>query len=71
MDTFLLTRDVEGYLRQHGVVEGGITSQRALRATQDFFNGLREESGRSLCELSKLVSFNFGENRVGIDLDSS
>ncbi len=71
VDTFLLTRDVEGYLRQHGVVEGGITSQRALRATQDFFNGLREESGRSLCELSKLVSFNFGENRVGIDLDSS
>ncbi len=71
VDTFLLTRDVEGYLRQHGVVEGGITSQRALRAAQDFFNGLREESGRSLCELSRLVSFNFGENRVGIDVDSN
>ncbi len=70
-DTFLLTRDVEGYLRAHGIIEGGLSSQRALRATQHFFNGLREESGRSLCELSRLVSFNFGENRVGIGVDSS
>ncbi len=70
VDTFLLTRDVEGYLRRQGVVEGGLTSQKSLRATQKFFNALREESGRSLSELSKLVSFNFGENRVGIVVDS-
>ncbi len=70
VDTFLLTRDVEGYLRQHGIVEGGIGSQKSLRAVQAFFNELREESGRSFCELGTLVSFNFGENRVGIGLDS-
>lgn len=69
VDTFLLTRDVEGYLRQHGIVEGGLSSQKSLRAAQAFFNDLRTESGRSLCELSKLVAFNFGENRVGIDVD--
>ncbi len=69
-DTFLLTRDVEGFLRHHGIVDSGITSRRALDASQAFFNGLREESGRSLTELSKIVSFNFGENRVGIGVDS-
>ena len=47
-DTFLLSRDVEGFLRNHRIVEGGISSQKALRATQQFFNELREASGRSL-----------------------
>jgi 3-methyladenine DNA glycosylase Tag len=69
VDTFLLTRDVEGFLRRHKIVDSGIGSQRALHASQDFFNRLREQSGRSLSELSRLVSFNFGENRVGIRVD--
>ena len=69
-DTFLLTRDVEGFLRHHGVVDSGIGSKRALESCQAYFNGLREESGRSLTELSKLVSYNFGENRAGIGVDS-
>ena len=66
VDTFLLTADVEGFLRNHGIVDSGITSQRALRAAQDFFNGLRDQSGRSLSELSRIVSFGYGQNRVGI-----
>jgi 3-methyladenine DNA glycosylase Tag len=66
VDTFLLTRDVEGFLRLHGIVDSGIGSKRALAATQTWFNALREESGRSLTELSQLVSYNFGDNRVGI-----
>ena len=34
VDTFLFTQDVEGFLRSHGIVDGGRTSQRALKAAQ-------------------------------------
>ena len=67
VDTFLFTRDVEGFLRAHGVVDSGLTSKRTLARSQAYFNELREASGRSLTELSKLVSLSFGENRVGVD----
>ena len=66
VDTFLLTADVEGCLRNHGIIDSGITSQRALRATQAFFNGLRDQSGRSLSSLSRIVSFGYGQNRAGV-----
>ena len=66
VDTFLLSRDVEGFLRSHGIVEGGISSQKSLRAAQQYFNALRDQSGRSLNELSRLVSLSFGDNRVGL-----
>lgn len=66
VDTFLLTRDVEGYLRNHGIINTGPGSKSALSAAQNFFNQLQEESGRSLSELSRLVSFCFGENRMGL-----
>lgn len=71
VDTFLLTRDVEAFLRNHGIVEGGLSSQRALKAAQDYFNRLREDSGRSFAELSRLISFNVGENKVGVGVDSA
>lgn len=64
VDTFLLTQDVEGFLRLHGIVDSGITSRRALEAAQAYFNDLRENSGYSLAQLSRLISFNFGENRA-------
>ena len=70
VDTFLLTRDVEAYLRHHGIVDTGITSRKALDASQAFFNDLSQQSGRRLGELSRLISFNFGENRVGIGVNS-
>jgi 3-methyladenine DNA glycosylase Tag len=66
VDTFLLTQDVEGFLRLHEVVEGGIGSKKSLASAQMYFNRLREESGWSLTELSRLVSFSFGANRVGV-----
>jgi 3-methyladenine DNA glycosylase Tag len=64
VDTFLLTQDVEGFLRNHDIIDSGITSQRALQSAQAFFNDLREQSGRNLSELSRIVSFGFGQNRV-------
>ena len=66
VDTFLLTRDVEGFLRQHGIVEGGAGSRRSLAAAQAYFNGLHEQSGRSLSALSRIVAFSCGDNRVGV-----
>jgi 3-methyladenine DNA glycosylase Tag len=69
-DTFLLTRDVEGFLRLHDIIEGGTGSKKSLLAAQAYFNELQAQSGRSLGELSRLVSFNFGENRVGISVNS-
>ena len=62
-DTFLLTQDVEGFLRSHGIVDSGISSQRSLKAAQAYFNDLREQSGRSLAELSRIISFCHGQNR--------
>lgn len=64
VDTFLFTQDVEGFLRSHGIIDGGRSSQRALTAAQTYFNSLREQSGRSLAELSRMVSFCHGQNRT-------
>jgi len=64
VDTFLLSADVEGFLREHGVIDSGAGSQKALNAAQHFFNDLQQESGRSFVELSRLVSISFGENRA-------
>jgi 3-methyladenine DNA glycosylase Tag len=66
VDTFLLTADVEGFLRSYDIVDSGISSRRALDAAQAYFNELRAESGRSLSALSRLVSLTFGENRRGL-----
>lgn len=71
VDTFLLSTDIEGFLRQHGIVDSGIGSLRAHRAAQAFFNELRDQSGRSLSELSRIVSFSFGENRIGVATSAS
>lgn len=66
VDTFLLTRDVEDFLRLHGIIDTGIGSKKALQSAQSFFNDLQQQSGRSLGELSRMISFTFGRNRVGI-----
>ena len=64
VDTFLMTVDVENFLRNHNIVDSGTHSLRALKAAQSYFNELREESGRSLSELSRLVSLGIGKNYI-------
>jgi 3-methyladenine DNA glycosylase Tag len=66
VDSFLLTADVEGFLRNHGIVDTGIGSLSALNASQAFFNGLRNESGQSLAALSRLVAMSHGANTLGV-----
>ena len=64
VDTFLMTADVEFFLRENDLIDSGIHSLRALKATQTYFNNLREESGRSLSELSRLVSLGVRRNQI-------
>ena len=64
VDTFLMTADVEFFLRENAIVDSGIHSLRALKATQTYFNDLRAESGRSLSELSRLVSLGVRRNQL-------
>lgn len=57
VDTPMLTNHVVAALRQQGVVIGKTTSSNKTRqAIQDAFNGWREESGRSLTEISKILA---------------
>jgi 3-methyladenine DNA glycosylase Tag len=56
-DTFLLTTDVVRALRREKVVTGDPTSKRSLAAVQQAFNAWHEESGRPLCQLSRILSF--------------
>lgn len=61
-DTFLLSRDVEGYLKSHDIISGGTTSKRSLDAMQNTFNEWQQQSGRSLQEISRIVSMSVGDN---------
>ena len=65
-DTFLLSRDVESYLRAHKIIDGGLQTKKSLTSAQHFFNELQQQSGLSLQELSLLVAYSVGDNRVGI-----
>ena len=64
VDTFLITADVEFFLRENDIIDSGIHGLRALKAAQSYFNDLREQSGRSLSELSRLVSLGVRGNRI-------
>lgn len=59
-DTFLLTDDVLAVLKADGVISKMPTSKRDLQAVQDVFNGWADESGRSLAEISRIVSYTAG-----------
>jgi 3-methyladenine DNA glycosylase Tag len=66
VDTFLLSRDVEGYFIQHKIISGSSRSKRSLNAIQSAFNTWQAQSGRSLTELSQLLAYSVGVNYVGM-----
>lgn len=55
-DTFMLTKDVEGYLRHHNIITTGRDTQAAWKAAQHAFNHWHEESGRSYTEISQCLA---------------
>jgi 3-methyladenine DNA glycosylase Tag len=63
-DTFLLSRDISSYFLQRNIISGGVTSKRSLNAIQASFNELQQQSGRSLQELSQIISLSVGDNQL-------
>ena len=61
-DTFSLTRDEEGYLRSHDIINTGSNTRKAPAAAQGCFNDLQQQSGLSLTEVSQIMAFSHGEN---------
>ena len=57
VDSFVLSGDVTARLIAEGVVDKAPTSKGAMRAVQAAFNDWREESGRSLTEISRTLAF--------------
>lgn len=55
-DTFLLTSDVVARLIAAGIIHHEPTSQRDKQIVQDAFNKLQQSSGKSLCQLSAMLS---------------
>ncbi|MFQ3248718.1 MAG: 3-methyladenine DNA glycosylase Tag [Glaciecola sp.] len=66
VDTFLLSRDVEAYFTEHGLISGSARSKRSLTTIQRTFFTWQKESGLSLQELSQIVSYSCGDNYVGM-----
>ncbi|MFT7009493.1 MAG: 3-methyladenine DNA glycosylase Tag [Colwellia sp.] len=66
-DTFILSSDVEAYLRAKKIIDGGLQSKKSLTAIQAFFNKLQKESGYSLTQLSRLIAFASGDNYVQVE----
>ena len=63
-DTFILSGDVEAYLRQTGIIDGGRDTQKSLTAAQSAFNAWQQEASRPLCQISQIIAFSCGDNRV-------
>jgi len=66
-DTFILSSDVEGYLRTQKIIDGGLQSKKSLNAIQNYFNQLQLESGYTLTQLSRLIAFASGDNYVQVE----
>ncbi|MBT1445133.1 DNA-3-methyladenine glycosylase I [Shewanella sp. JM162201] len=61
-DTFLLSSDVEAYLRATGLVDAGLATQKGLTQAQAAFNHWQAESGRTLAHISRVISCSVGDN---------
>ncbi len=59
-DTFMLTDDVVVALKAQGVIDKKPTAQRDLKLVQSAFNELREQSGKPLCQISRLLAHSIG-----------
>ena len=56
-DTFLFTKDVVAVLHNQGVVDKAPTGKGDMLKAQDAFLTWQAQSGRSLCEISRILSY--------------
>ncbi|TCK02533.1 DNA-3-methyladenine glycosylase I [Marinobacterium mangrovicola] len=61
-DTFMLTDDVVTALRAQGVVDKKPTAQRDLKLVQEAFNAWHAESGKPMCQISRLLAHSIGRH---------
>ncbi len=59
-DTFMLTPDVVRAINEMGVAQGKIAGKRDRAAVQEAFNGWMDETGRPLCQLSRILALSVG-----------
>ena len=60
-DTFILTHDVVRALNRWGAFEGNPASYRAKKRVQQVFNIWAEQSGRPLCQISRILALSVNE----------
>ncbi len=65
-DTFLLTRDIEGYFRSRDVISGGLQTKSSLQAIQNSFNEWQQQCDLSLSQISRLVAYATGDNHIQV-----
>jgi 3-methyladenine DNA glycosylase Tag len=63
-DTFILSNDVQSYLKAKKVLDASFTSKTGLLQTQTAFNAWQAESGLTLAEISQIIALGVGDNRV-------
>ena len=59
-DTFILTRDVLAALNTCGAAKGKISGKKDRARVQQVFNAWMDESGRPLCQLSRILALSVG-----------
>jgi 3-methyladenine DNA glycosylase Tag len=59
-ESFILSRDVVARLEAEGVVDGPVTSAKAMRAVQAAFDVWVRESGQSLTAISRVLAQSIG-----------
>jgi len=62
VDTFLLTNDIQHYLKHTNVIDSGIQSKRALLSTNNAFIEWQQQSGLSFNEISQIIAYSVGDN---------
>jgi len=68
-DTFILSSDVEAYFRANQLIDGGLMTKRSLTTIQNTFNQWKKDTGYSLQELSQIIAYSMGDNRVGFSAE--
>ena len=66
VDTFMLTGDVESYLRNTRIIDTGKASKSALQSASNAFIEWQQQSGRSFTEISQIIAYSVGENWIGM-----
>ncbi|NVD06895.1 DNA-3-methyladenine glycosylase I [Vibrio sp. JPW-9-11-11] len=64
VDTFILSGDVESYLRHSKIIEGGRDTKRSLSAANQAFLEWQQQSGRCFTHISQVIAYSTGDNRV-------